>query len=242
MPDTDSERNALESFYKEIEKLRREAQRISVGHLLEKILAATDYDARLLVRPNGKRRLANVRKLLQMAYASPGQGVGEFIQSLREIEKISEREGDAPTEEEAADVVRLITIHKAKGLEFPVVFLADMSRSLGFPERNLFTCDPKTLSLGCKLGEYKSAAYRAIQESQSARELEESVRLLYVALTRAREHLVLCASAGGSRRGENWADMALPHLGITMPEGEETRIGPGGITMKLWPMDLGARI
>ena len=77
-----------------------------VGHLLERLIARMHYDARLLCRPGGRRRLANVRKLLQIANSDSVTGVRDFIHRLHELKFLSDREGDAPTEEEAADVVR----------------------------------------------------------------------------------------------------------------------------------------
>ncbi len=234
----ESERLALDRFRSVMDDLRRDEDRFTVGRLLDRILSETRYDAKLLVRPSGRRRLANVRKLLQMASAASRgnlRGVADFIRRLREIEKISDREGDAPTEEEASEVVRIMTIHKAKGLEFPVVFLADLGRSLTYPENALFVCDPKTLALGCKLADYQTAAYRSIAEDKKRAEREEANRLLYVALTRAREHLVLCG-ATQARARETWATMVFGHMAVTQPEQPETRIGPGGIAMRLTPM------
>lgn len=229
------EAERLRQFYSLIERLRAEEDRLPVGQLLERIVEATGYDTRLLVRPNGKRRLANVRKLLQMANAASVHGVSEFIRSLREIEKLSDREGDAPLEDEAADVVRLITIHKAKGLEFPVVFVAQMARSLGQPERDLFLCDPHGPAIGCRLGEYKSAAYRAIEERSAQASHAEEMRILYVALTRAREHLVLSGTVTGRQRAFNWADVVFNHLAATdVPATPETRT-VAGISYRLIP-------
>jgi len=234
----EGEADALRRFYEMIEALRAQEDRLPVGHLLERILEATQYDARLLVRPGGRRRLANIRKLLQMASAASVHGVADFIRRLREIEKVSDREGDAPTEEEAADVVRLMTIHKAKGLEFPVVFLADMGRSLVHLERSVFLCDPKALVLGCRLGDYKTAAYRAVERQRQEADQQESARLLYVALTRAREHLVLCGSLSSKRRAFNWADAVFPLVGVlSAPEESETRPGAGGVALRLISMD-----
>lgn len=230
------EREALGRFYDIMERLRADEDRSPVGRLLERILAETQYDAKLLVRPSGRRRLANVRKLLQMASASSTRGVGDFVRRLREIEKLSDREGDAPTEEEASEVVRIMTIHKAKGLEFPVVFVADMGRALGFSENALFVCDPKNLAVGCKLNDYQTATYRTVVEQRKRREREESNRVLYVALTRAREHLVLCG-ATQSRSRDTWANMVFGHMGITQPDRPETRIGPGGIAAYITPME-----
>ncbi len=232
------EKERLRRFYLMAENLRLEESRLDVARILEQILEATQYDARLLVRPNGRRRLANVRKLLQMANASSVHGVGDFIRRLRDLEKVSEREGDAPTEEEGADVVRLITIHKAKGLEFPVVFLADMGRSLFRAESSVFLCDGPSMALGCRLDGYKTAAYTAIEAERRRIEEAEAMRLLYVALTRAREHLLLCGSTAAKQRRPNWADMVFQQLGILAPpdrveirslgDGDKLRIVPIG--------------
>jgi ATP-dependent helicase/nuclease subunit A len=232
------EARLLRRFYETMETLRAQEDRLPVGHLLERILTATHYDVRLLARPNGRRRLANVRKLLQMANAVSVHGVADFIRRLREIEKLSEREGDAPTEEEAADVVRVLSIHKAKGLEFPVVFLGDMARSLIKGESGLFLCDPKRRAIGCKMGDYQTAAYRAIAEERQQRDIEESARLLYVALTRAREHLILCGSISHRRRPLNWADSVFPLAGVSMVEEPETRLAAGGTPIRLIPMSV----
>src|SRR5206468_2783524 len=140
----------------------------------------------------GRRRLANVRKLLQMANADSVRGVREFIRRLRDLEKLSDREGDAPTEEEASDVVRFLTIHSAKGLECPVVVLADLSRGLLVPEKGLFVCDPHHLALGTRLGGEPNVVYNAIAKRREEADKQEYARLLYVAMTRAREHLILC--------------------------------------------------
>lgn len=234
------EMSRLSAFYTLAERLREDEGRLPVGHLLERVIEATRYDARLLVRPNGRRRLANVRKLLQMAHSASIHGVGDFIRRLREIERVSEREGDAPTEEEFADVVRLMTIHKAKGLEFPVVFLADLGRNLLRPEQGVFVCDGTGLAIGCRMAEYESGPYRAIAALKREAEDAEANRLLYVALTRAREHLVLCSSTGGRSRGANWAERVLPNFGILAPP-EEVQLRPWGDDdpMRVAPISAG---
>ena len=218
------DRARLGEFYHRIENAAAKEDLIPVGQLLERLVAEFEYDAKLLVRPNGRRRLANLRKLLQMANSMSVHGVADFIRRLREIEKVSEREGDAPTEEEESDVVRLITIHKAKGLEFPVVFLADMGRIPYRPETGIFVCDPVTAAVGSRSDEYRSAAHHAIVRSRHRLEEEESLRLLYVAMTRAEEHLILCGSTPRKQRGSTWADLVFQQIGILAPpEQREVR-------------------
>ena len=223
-----AEHEKLRDFVGIMEALRAQEDRLPVGHLLERLITHTHYDARLLCRPGGRRRLANVRKLLQMANSDPVMGVRDFIRRLREMEKLSDREGDAPTEEEAADVTRILTIHGAKGLEFPVVILADLARGLLIPERGLFACDPQHFALGTKLGGEPNVVYKAIDRQRQEADKKEAARLLYVAMTRAREHLILCGNIGRNR-SFNWADGLFQLLGLLSapPEPEEQTLANG---------------
>jgi len=219
-----------------MDSLRAQEDRMPVGHLLERLILRTSYDARLLCRSNGRRRLSNVRKLLQMANSDPVLGVREFIRRLRDLERLSDREGDAPTEEEAADVVRFHTIHGAKGLEFPVVILADLCRSLEYPARDLFLCDAHRLALGTRVGGAPDAAYRAVDMARQDAGREEAERLLYVAMTRARERLILCGNLGRNR-GLNWGDRLFPALGvIEMPPQPITQTLIGGVVARMAPL------
>jgi len=230
---SEDEARKLTLFFEVMDSLREQEDRLPVGQLMERLISLTSYDARILVRPNGRRRLANVRKLLQMANSDPILGVRDFIRRLRDLEKLSDREGDAPTEEEAADVVRFHTIHGAKGLEFPVVILADLCRSLEHPERGLFVCDPNNLALGTRICGAADAVYRAIDHRRLEGDREEAERLLYVAMTRAREHLVLCGNLGRSR-SPNWGDHLFPALGINeAPLQPVTRMLIGGVGARL---------
>ncbi len=227
------EARKLTQFLEIMDDLRAKEDRLPVGHLLERLIAHTHYDARLLCRPGGRRRLANVRKLLQMANAEPILGVHEFIRRLRDLEKLSDREGDAPTEEEAADVVRILTIHGAKGLEFPVVFVADLSRRLLHSESGLFVCDAQRLALGTRLGGEPNVVYKAIERMSHDKDRKEAARLLYVAMTRAREHIVLCGNVGRSR-DFNWADNLFGILGVLdAPPEPEIRTLTGGIVAQV---------
>lgn len=206
----------LSEFVETIGRLRMERDRLSPGEMLECMVRDFAYDARLLVRPNGRQRVANLRKLQQMAYAASDAGLSEFVEQLRDLETLALREGDAPTEEEAADVVRIFTIHRAKGLEFPVVIVTDVSQPLERETRDLFLCDPSELALGCNVGGYKSLTFRALEEQRTRAGLEEEMRVLYVALTRAQERLILSGQA--LPRGKtSWATVLFPVLGIAGP-------------------------
>ena len=226
----------LQSFFNVLEPLQALEDRLPVGHLLERLIARTCYDARLLCRSGGRRRLANARKLLQMANSDSVMGVRDFIRRLRDLEKLSDREGDAPTEEEAADVVRFLTIHGAKGLEFPVVILADLSKSMMMLERGAFVCSPNHMALGTHLSGAKNVHFKAIDLLRERADKAESERLLYVAMTRAREHLILCGNQG-KNYGLNWADSLFRLLALLDAPMEPTDcLLSGGLTARVAPM------
>ncbi len=231
-----AEAEKLRTFFEVLEPLQALEDRMPVGHLLERLIARTCYDARLLCRAGGRRRLANIRKLLQMANSDSVMGVRDFIRRLRDLEKVSDREGDAPTEEEAADVVRFLTMHGAKGLEFPVVILADLSRGLLIPERGAFICSPEHAALGTHLGGVKNIHFKAIDLLRERADKAESERLLYVAMTRAREHLILCGNMG-KNYGLNWADSLFRLLALLDAPMEPADCAlSGGLMARVAPM------
>src|SRR5216684_135782 len=168
-----------------IDRLRDREDRLRVGEILEIALAETDYVLEVLRRRGGRRTLANIRKLQQMANQSAAGGVGEFIERIEALTRVSEREGDAPTHAESADVVRLMTIHQAKGLEFPVVILPDLGRCPPPSQLPMLALDPES-----RLAAFHSAdapgqlppLHHALAESDRAADRAESLRLLYVAL------------------------------------------------------------
>ena len=213
----------LRRFWELIERLRRKEDRTPVASLLEEALSETLYEARLLLEANGRRKMANVRKLVVSASRQEGCGIAEFLHSLSQLSRVQEKEGEAPTEEEAANVVRVRTIHSAKGLESEVVILGGLSRSVLSPAnlRPAFLFDYANGAGGCQYpapGSGKSqasAAYSALRKQQEQKEIDESLRLLYVAMTRAREFLILAGSF--PPRGETWAGRLLPCLGVTAP-------------------------
>ena len=99
--------------------------------LLERAIAATGYDLAILARAGGDRRLANLRKLMRLAREyerAEGRDLRGFLAYAVDQDLAEAREGEAALESEGLDAVRLMTIHRAKGLEFPVVCVADLGR------------------------------------------------------------------------------------------------------------------
>ncbi|HEX4805529.1 MAG TPA: UvrD-helicase domain-containing protein [Conexibacter sp.] len=183
---------------------RRAAPRHGLEALIDRALARTGYDRTLLRMEGGARRLANVRKLMRLAREHEAQhgrdlrGFADLVSGLVGGADASgdERESEAPVEGEALDAVRVMTIHRAKGLEFPVVCVADLGRESPAAGRELVRVG-RDGRVGIRLrrlggGRSRPAlAYRVLVEEQRRAEGEEEARLFYVAVTRARERLIL---------------------------------------------------
>ena len=186
------------------ERLR--AERLPVEVLLERAIAATGYDLAILARAGGERRLANLRKLMRLAREyerAEGRDLRGFLSYAAGQDLAEVREGEAALESEGLDAVRLMTIHRAKGLEFPVVCVADLGRSgVTARERLLIGPDGEAgLKLATLAGGEPVAAlgYDRIADELSAAEAAEERRLLYVAATRAEERLILSGGVDTAR-------------------------------------------
>ncbi len=133
---SDLDRGLLAEFTGWFAAERRAAVRLGVDELIERALERSGYDLAMLAMPGGRRRLANVRKLMRLAReheAESGRDLGAFLDLVQGRSSgvgaaRDERESEAPVEGEALDAVRLMTIHRAKGLEFPTVCVADLGR------------------------------------------------------------------------------------------------------------------
>ncbi|HMJ01611.1 MAG TPA: UvrD-helicase domain-containing protein [Conexibacter sp.] len=195
---------------------RRATPRHGLEALLDRVLARTGYDLVLLRMEGGARRLANVRKLMRLArehearHGRDLRGFADLVTSLVGGADASgdERESEAPVEGEALDAVRVMTIHRAKGLEFPVVCVADLGRESPSAGRALVRVG-RDGRVGIRLKRLDGAparpalAYAALVEQQQRAEADEEARLFYVAATRARERLIL----SGAVRCDPWPDL-----------------------------------
>jgi ATP-dependent helicase/nuclease subunit A len=200
---------------------RRTAPRHSLEALFERVLTRTGYDLVLLRMDGGARRWANVRKLLRLARefeAEHGPDLRGFVDLVRSRvdDTAADRESEAPVEGEALNAVRLMTIHRAKGLEFPVVCVADLGRGSPPVGRELVRVGEDG-RVGIKLKALDGAsgrpalAYRALGEERARAAAEEEARLFYVAMTRAREQLIL----SGAIACEPWPEEKPGALPLT---------------------------
>src|SRR5207248_7994117 len=133
--DAEDER-LVRAFKQRYERLVAFSARASLERLCEQVVCEHDYDLAVLGRWDGKRRYANLRKLMRLARSYEelrGRDVEGFVRFIRDQEELGARELEAVAEEEGADAVRLLTIHAAKGLDFKVVVVADAGREKAAP-------------------------------------------------------------------------------------------------------------
>jgi ATP-dependent helicase/nuclease subunit A len=180
-------------------ELRANKDRLPLAELLELFLDRTGYDAVLLTEFLGRRKLANLRKLLDMARDFDREGLltlSEFIQRLRDSVLEEADEELAATSPESGNVVQLMTVHKSKGLEFPVTVVADMdwTRGGGSASPRFHPTLGPLFSLPAEQGERRRNLGQTMHKLEEETEDDrETVRLLYVATTRAADHLILSA-------------------------------------------------
>ena len=195
LPAADARR--IEGFVERFRGERSAAPRVSIETLIDGVVTGSGYDRAILAMPAGDRRMANARKLMRMARefeAEEGRDLRRFIDFVAERDLITEREGHAPLEAEDLDAVKLMTIHRAKGLEFPVVCVADLGKGGREDDAALRISDDGRLgmrlaSLGGEASD--SADLKLMKEQGKLDDEEEERRIFYVAATRAQEHLVL---------------------------------------------------
>lgn len=208
--------------------LRAAAGRVDVWTLLRTALDRTGYEATLVLADaeattrtaaGGGRGRANVAKFLQLARDRGGAGLSEFLQSIQDLRTREVREGEALAGMPDAGAVQLMSVHAAKGLEFPVVVLADLGRGTRAGGRSPHILHDPAFGLVCQVrddsGDWvKPAGYRWAEWLDGRMEQAESNRLLYVACTRAADLLVL----SGAAKKDSWLERLAGAWELELPE------------------------
>ncbi len=177
-----------------LDELRQIAGRVTIFELLGKALNATGYLSILTGLPDGARRRGNVEKLLQLAEDSGKITLGKFSRYLTDLSSREIREGEVLVE--AGNAMRLMTVHASKGLEFPMVILADASWTRGSGAKPTLLVDAD-FGLSCQVYDdeqnktVSAFAHRRNLKLLEQQEAAERKRLLYVAATRAQDYLLV---------------------------------------------------
>ncbi|MBI3850605.1 MAG: UvrD-helicase domain-containing protein [Verrucomicrobia bacterium] len=209
----------VDAFLKSHGAWRRLARQGALSHCLETVLDETHYEDWLRAQPRGEQKRANVQRLLAMTRQFDEfqrQGLFRFLKFIEAQQKAEEdRE---PAAAETGDAVRLMSIHKSKGLEFPVVVVAGLGGKFNFADTHGDILLDEEFGL-CphvqppeREQRYQSLPYWLASKRQQREMLGEELRLLYVAMTRACDKLILAGTTTRQRAEVNWSNEPEPQL------------------------------
>jgi len=185
---------ALDRIASLLDTLIARRNRYGIAELLRYAVSAAEFMIVIAANFDGAQRVANVEKLFRLAeqFEKSGHLIRDFVHFVEEFEAIGGREGEGQMDE-SADVVRLMTIHQAKGLEFPVVIIPDLQREPIRRETSFILDRHKGLTVKIPDGRgltVRGALFNELRQRNRWREEFESMRLLYVAATRAEDRLI----------------------------------------------------
>jgi ATP-dependent helicase/nuclease subunit A len=253
------ERELLVQFVATLASLRERGPRLSLPALVDAAVTETGYDLAVLTRPAGEARFANVRKMGRLAAefeAREGRDLRGFLDFLAARAE-SDAEAQAATAAEGHDGVRIMTVHNAKGLEFGVVAVPDLSRRLLNGNRSPLLAigreeQPRVGLRLVRLGSTKIDLfeYGALCEESQEREAEEELRLFHVAATRAKERLILSGvvnpKEGRETKGKPVVERLVEALGVPRDEDATVPVAPPaprpGLEAEFGPSEIAVRV
>ncbi|WP_042224591.1 helicase-exonuclease AddAB subunit AddA [Oceanobacillus manasiensis] len=216
----------LETFLAKLQTFRMDASQGALSDLIWDIYRETGYYDFVGGMPGGRQRQANLRALYDRARSYENTSFRGLFRFLRFIERMEERGDDlgaARALSEQEDVVRIMTIHKSKGLEFPVVILGAMDKQFNLMDLNQKYLLHKDLGFASKYIDpvkritYPTLFFQALKQEKLRELLAEEMRVLYVALTRAKEKLVMIGNvASFKKKRQKWEKM-LDHSEWVLP-------------------------
>lgn len=204
----------IDRFIQKLEQFRLASRQGALSELIWQIYRETGYFDFVGGMPGGRQRQANLRALYDRARGYETTSFRGLFRFLRFIERMEEKGDDlgaARALSEQEDVVRIMTIHKSKGLEFPVVIVGAVDKQFNMMDLNQRYLLHKDLGFASKYIDpikritYPTLFFHAIREEKRRELLAEEMRVLYVALTRAREKLVMVGNvASFVKKQEKW--------------------------------------
>ena len=193
----------LEACFALMRELQEQKSALAPSALLAELFSRTKGLQIYVLKTQGESRVANLLKLLELARGLEAGGSASLhalAQRLARLEDSRAGEEDSVTSETGDDVVQLLTIYKAKGLEFPAVILYHLGKGRDPKDKAIISKHTKAIEFSVHAG-FATAGYKAAQADERDRETCEDLRLLYVAMTRAREQLVIPAYWGDASKG-----------------------------------------
>ncbi len=187
-----AKRDVFDPIFKILTRLHRLRRIESPSVVIEELFARTRALTAFLMKPSGAQMVANLWKVLETARAYEAAApatLRSFVRFLQHEEASSQAEGDSPVGEPIGASVEIVTVHKAKGLEYPIVIVADLFTDR-LPAGDCII-DHAARRGWLKIGNFLPDGWKARSEAEALQQDAEGRRLLYVALTRARDHLVI---------------------------------------------------
>ncbi len=237
----------LAELYRLMAHLNDETRLLPVGEAINKIFATLPLKLLAACQFHGEQAVANLEKLRQQAILLGRESLTTLKEAIRQLqERVLEvkEEGESVLAEENLDAVRIMSIHKAKGLEFPIVVLAGCHTGTdGRQSTDEASSDWSTGLTGLRVGQFWDLPGLYIAEKNRLRAEEEQKRVLYVAMTRAREHLVLSCAPSGRRSSGSFLSMLAGSLGAEIEDAEVSsgvQVGNGKIAVQVIAQNLSA--
>ncbi len=235
----------LTSFFEMYDALREKSTFLSVHELIQEIYQVTGYDLYVYAMPAGEVRRSNLNMLIQHAITFEQSSYHGLFQFIRYVERLLKYEidyGEASSVGENDNAVRIMSIHKSKGLEFPVVFLGGMGKSfnnMDAREKIVFHPDygigPECIDVETRT-KIPTLMKRAIQGKLVLDNLGEELRILYVALTRAKEKVIMIGTVKDAQKElQKWqqarllADNQMMFQTLTKATNYFSLVGPASL-------------
>lgn len=220
-------RNRLDDFLKFYNAMRDSVSYTPIHELIWNILTRTGYLDYASALPGGAQRAANLRMLTEKAIAyeeTSYVGLFNFIRYIRKLEKYEVDDGEVSVLGENENVVRIMSIHKSKGLEYPIVFVAGGSKAFNRTDLNAQILIDQEYGIASDYADFKARVRiptikkAAVRRRLLRENVGEEMRILYVALTRARQKLILTGTIKDEETYEKLANMPVPLREVPFPE------------------------
>lgn len=223
-------RERLREFLSTLDNFRNRVPYMAIHVLLWQILEETGYRDYVSALPGGEQRAANLEMLVEKAVAFEGtsyKGLFNFVRYIEQLKKYAIDYGEVNVMDENADVISLMTIHKSKGLEFPIVFVAGIGKQFNMQDTKKSLVVHSELGVGVDaidpIARTKAPTFlkKIIQLKEARETTAEELRVLYVAMTRAKEKLILTGTVADLGKEldkcavlQGHQDMQLPYYNV----------------------------